>query len=92
MVAALAAGFLLGLLRPWHRAGYWAADQVRFTGPWVRGDFGRQTVVVLVNVVTAPCTSWRLVRASASETRAPNRPYVIRTGSPTAPRESTSRR
>ncbi|WP_344367012.1 hypothetical protein [Streptomyces gobitricini] len=32
-VAALAAGYLLGRLRPWQRAGDWAADQVRFTGP-----------------------------------------------------------
>ncbi len=30
--AALAAGYLLGRLRPWQRAGEWAADQVRFTG------------------------------------------------------------
>ncbi|SCF73801.1 hypothetical protein [Streptomyces sp. Ncost-T10-10d] len=45
--AALAAGYLLGRLRPWRRAGDWAADQVRFTGPWVQGGFGRQAVVVL---------------------------------------------
>ncbi|MEK0098729.1 SpoIIE family protein phosphatase [Streptomyces sp. A475] len=30
--AALTAGYLLGRLRPWRRAGDWAADQVRFTG------------------------------------------------------------
>lgn len=40
-VAALAAGYLLGRLRPWQRLGDWAADQVRFTRAWVRGDFGR---------------------------------------------------
>ncbi|MEV0040603.1 hypothetical protein [Streptomyces sp. NPDC050804] len=55
--AALAAGYLLGRLRPWRRAGDWAADQVRFTGAWVRGGSGRQAVVVLVHVVTAPRTS-----------------------------------
>lgn len=40
--AALAAGYLLGRLRPWRRAGDWAADQVRFTGAWVRGGVGRR--------------------------------------------------
>ncbi|MEV7081909.1 hypothetical protein AB0N88_25775 [Streptomyces sp. NPDC093516] len=33
---------------------YQAADQVRITGAWVRGDAGRQVVVVLVHAVTAP--------------------------------------
>ncbi len=69
VVAALAAGYLLGRLRPWQWAGEWAADQVRFAGPWVRGGFGRQAVVVLVHVVTAPRTSWRIMRAPATETR-----------------------
>jgi hypothetical protein len=55
--AALAAGYLLGRLRPWQRAGDWAADQVRFTRAWVRGGTGRQAVVVLVHTVTAPLTS-----------------------------------
>ncbi|WP_406378683.1 hypothetical protein [Streptomyces sp. NBC_01618] len=70
-VAALAAGYLLGRLRPWQRAGDWTADQVRFTGAWVRGGTGRQAVVALVHVVTAPRTSWRIMRAPATETRAP---------------------
>ncbi|MEU3743233.1 hypothetical protein AB0E78_40020 [Streptomyces sp. NPDC032198] len=61
--AALAAGYLLGRLRPWRRLGDWAADQVRFTGAWVRGGAARQAVVVLVHAVTAPRTSWRIMRA-----------------------------
>ncbi|MFB6990873.1 hypothetical protein ACFC0C_25060 [Streptomyces sp. NPDC056178] len=69
--AALAVGYLLGRLRPWQRAGDWAADQVRFTGPWACGGFGRQAVVVLVHVVAAPRTSWRIMRAPATETRVP---------------------
>ncbi|MFG2093953.1 hypothetical protein [Streptomyces sp. NPDC048612] len=68
--AALTAGYLLGRLRPWRRAGDWAADQVRFTGTWVRGGAGRQAVVVLVHVVTAPRTSWRIMRRPVTETRA----------------------
>jgi hypothetical protein len=52
-------------------ASDWAADQVRFTGPWVRGGFGRQAVVVLGHTVTAPRTSWRIMRAPADETQAP---------------------
>ncbi|MCX5345408.1 hypothetical protein [Streptomyces atratus] len=66
--AALAAGYLLGWLRPWRRAGYWVAGQVRFTGAFL--GIGCQ-VVVLVHVVTAPRTSWRVMRAPATETRAP---------------------
>ncbi|MFB6791963.1 hypothetical protein ACFCWT_35490 [Streptomyces olivaceus] len=69
--AALAAGYLLGRLRPWQRLGDWAADQVRFTGTWVRGGAARQAVVVLAHAVTAPRTSWRIMRAPAPETRAP---------------------
>ncbi|WP_328743540.1 hypothetical protein OG436_39105 (plasmid) [Streptomyces caniferus] len=70
-VVALTAGYLLGRLRPWRRLGDWAADQVCFTGAWVRGGAGRQAVVVLAHVVTAPRTSWRIMRAPATETRAP---------------------
>ncbi|MET9593175.1 hypothetical protein ABZY45_19885 [Streptomyces sp. NPDC006516] len=69
--AALAAGYLLGRLRPWQRLGDWAADQVRFTGAWAWGGAARQAVVVLVHAVTAPRTSWRIMRAPAAETRAP---------------------
>ncbi|TVL90242.1 hypothetical protein CD790_22240 [Streptomyces sp. SAJ15] len=51
--------------------GDWVADQVRFTGAWVRGGAGRQAVVVLAHAVTAPRTSWRTMRAPATETPAP---------------------
>ncbi|MFD6471661.1 hypothetical protein [Streptomyces goshikiensis] len=64
--AALAAGYLLGRLRPWRRAGDWAADQVHHAGTWVRGGAGRQAVVVLVHAVTAPRTSWRIMRTPAT--------------------------
>jgi hypothetical protein len=47
------------------------ADQVRFIGAWARGGAGRQAVVVLAHAVTAPRTSWRIMRAPATETRAP---------------------
>ncbi len=88
--AALLASYLIGRLRPWQRLGDWAADQVRFTGPWVRGGAARQAVVVLVHSVTAPR------RAPAGASCAPRpprrrRPYAIRTGSPTSPGESASR-
>ncbi|MCX5589599.1 hypothetical protein OHA32_40810 [Streptomyces erythrochromogenes] len=66
--AALAVGYLLGRLRPWRHAGDWAADQVRFTGAWARGGAVRQAVVVLVHVVTAPRTSWRVMRAPGAGT------------------------
>ncbi|MFE0385978.1 hypothetical protein ACFW1F_18190 [Streptomyces bungoensis] len=68
--AALAAGCLLGRLRPWQRLGDWAADQVSFTGAWVRGGAARQAVVVLVHAVTASRTSWRIMRAPAAGTQA----------------------
>lgn len=62
VAVALALGYLLGRLRPWDRLGNWAADQVRFTGSWLRGGTGRQAVVVLAHAVTAPRTSWRIMR------------------------------
>ena len=70
-VAALASGYGLGRLRPWRRAGGWAADQVRFAGSWVRDGTGRQAAVALVHVVTAPRTSWRAMRAPTMQTRVP---------------------
>ncbi|MFE3995139.1 hypothetical protein ACFXPW_26090 [Streptomyces goshikiensis] len=69
--AALTAGYLLGRLRPWRRAADWAADQVRHPGAWVRGGVVRQAVVVLVHVVTAPRTSWRIMRTPAADTTVP---------------------
>ncbi|MFJ9033962.1 hypothetical protein ACIRQP_36895 [Streptomyces sp. NPDC102274] len=70
IVATVALGYPVGRLRPWRRLGDWAVDQVRLAGSWVRGGRGRQAVVVLVHVVTSPCTSWRIVRAPATGTRA----------------------
>ncbi|MEU2357988.1 hypothetical protein ABZ599_34275 [Streptomyces misionensis] len=68
---ALAAGYLLGRLRPWQRLGNWAVDQVRFTGAWARGGAGRQAVVVLAHAVTAPRTIWRIMRAPATDAPVP---------------------
>ncbi|MFF5637107.1 hypothetical protein [Streptomyces sp. NPDC012825] len=33
VVVALAAGRLLGRVRPWRRLGDWVVDEFRFTGP-----------------------------------------------------------
>ncbi|MGW7055137.1 hypothetical protein [Streptomyces sp. NPDC054887] len=44
--AALAAGYLLGRLRPWRPLGDWAADQIRFTGAWAQGGTGCQANAV----------------------------------------------
>lgn len=71
LVIGLAAGYLLGRLRLWDRLGNWAADQVQFTGSWVQGGTGRQAAVVLAHVVTAPRTSWRIMRTPATEAREP---------------------
>lgn len=42
--AALAAGYLLGRLRPWRRLGDWATDQVRFTGGFGAAPCGRPSL------------------------------------------------
>ena len=63
-VVALAAGCVLGRVRPWQRLGGWAEDQLRFGG-WARGGACRQAVVLLALVVTAPCATWRAVRRPA---------------------------
>lgn len=75
--AALAADYLLGRLRPWQRLGDWAADQVRHAGTWARGGAGRQTVVVLAHAVTAPRTSWRIMRAPATDAPVPVSPNWV---------------
>ncbi|MGW6247962.1 hypothetical protein [Streptomyces roseolus] len=69
--AARAAGYLLGRLRPWQRLGDWAADQVRHAGAWARSGAGRQAVVVLAHAVTAPRTSWRILRTPATNAPVP---------------------
>ncbi|MFD9047844.1 hypothetical protein [Streptomyces zaomyceticus] len=70
VAVAIAAGYLLGRLRPWRRLGDWAVEQIRFTGPWVRGGRGRHALVVLAHAVTVPRSPRRLVRAPSPETRA----------------------
>ncbi|RSS37117.1 hypothetical protein [Streptomyces sp. WAC08241] len=73
VVVALAAGYLLGRVRPWRRLGDWAVGEFRFTGPWVLGGRGRQAVVILAHLLTSPRASWQIARASAAKTppRAP---------------------
>ncbi|MFF8374446.1 hypothetical protein ACF05W_37415, partial [Streptomyces lydicus] len=71
--ANLADDYPLGRLRPWQRAGDWAAHQVRSTEPWAHGDTRQQAVVVLVHALTAQRTNWRTMRAR-QEPRARNRP------------------
>ncbi|MEU6935168.1 hypothetical protein ABZ943_00400 [Streptomyces rubiginosohelvolus] len=46
VVVALAAGYLLGRLRPWQRLSDWAADQVPFSGTWALGGADHQAVVI----------------------------------------------
>ncbi|MFB8384964.1 hypothetical protein [Streptomyces rubiginosohelvolus] len=58
----LAAGYLLGRLRPWLRLGDWAVDQIRFAGPWATGSRARQLCVLLAHAVTEPRTTWRIIR------------------------------
>ncbi|MEV6133154.1 hypothetical protein AB0M05_41250 [Streptomyces violaceusniger] len=60
-------GYGTGRLRPWRRLGDWAQDQVRFAGSWARGGTICQAVLVLVHVITAPRTSWRIAHRPASE-------------------------
>ncbi|CAD5911199.1 hypothetical protein ACWGH7_11520 [Streptomyces cyaneofuscatus] len=71
IVSALTAGCLAGRLQPWRRLGGWAVDQIRHTGPWVRNGRGRQAAVALAQVLTAPRTSWRIVRTPITGGREP---------------------
>ncbi|MFD7859138.1 hypothetical protein ACFV6B_33455 [Streptomyces microflavus] len=66
VTGALTAGYLLGRWRPWQRLGDWAADQVRSAGPWARGGYARQAAVALAHILTAPRTSWRILRTPAT--------------------------
>lgn len=62
--AALAAGYLLGRLRPWRSLGDWAADQAHFTG--TRGCGGTcegtvaDAIAAKLDKVSPLCSSiWR---------------------------------
>ncbi|MFH8439333.1 hypothetical protein ACH4A3_29430 [Streptomyces sp. NPDC018007] len=71
LAVALAAGYLLGRLRPWRRLGDWAVDQIRHAGPWARGGHVRQAALVLAHLLTAPRTSRRILRTQADAVRGP---------------------
>ena len=60
--AALAAGYLLGRLRPWVRLGDWVVDQIRYEGSWVRAGRAGQAVVLLVHGLIAPRATWQFIR------------------------------
>ncbi|MET9933217.1 MULTISPECIES: hypothetical protein [unclassified Streptomyces] len=68
MVGTLAAGYLLGRVRPWRRLGDWAVDEFRFTKPWVLGGRGQQAVVILAHLLTSPRASRQIARASTTKT------------------------
>ncbi|MEU5138143.1 hypothetical protein [Streptomyces californicus] len=71
LTVALAAGYLLGRLRPWRRLGDWTADQIRHTGPWARGGHLRQAALALAHLLTAPRTSQRILRIPADPVQPP---------------------
>ncbi|MET9097182.1 hypothetical protein ABZX72_34460 [Streptomyces cyaneofuscatus] len=71
VTGALTAGYVLGRWRPWRQLGDWASGQVRSAGPWARGGYGRQAAVVLALVLTAPRTSWRILRTPTTTAQPP---------------------
>ncbi|MFF5728093.1 hypothetical protein [[Kitasatospora] papulosa] len=71
LAVALAARYFLGRLRPWLRLGDWTDDQIRLAGAWARGRWRRQAAVILAHVLTAPRTSWHIMRTPAPDGRPP---------------------
>jgi hypothetical protein len=55
-------GYLIGRLRPWHALDAWAENEVRFYGPWARGNRIQQVIVLVAHGVTHPRRSWEALR------------------------------
>ncbi|HEY5835038.1 hypothetical protein [Streptomyces sp.] len=60
-VAALAAGYVLGRVRPWDRLDTWVWRQFTFGGPWVRSK-PRQVVLLAAHALARPATTWDIWR------------------------------
>jgi hypothetical protein len=63
-VISLVVGYLVGRLQPWDALDAWAENEVRFYGPWVRGNKAQQAVVLITHCFTHPRHSWRSLRKS----------------------------
>ncbi|MGW0647309.1 hypothetical protein ACWD4T_00640 [Streptomyces umbrinus] len=60
VIAAAAAGYLLGRVRLWQRLGDWAEGEISFAR-WERGGRARRIAVTLIYSLTRPLASWRIV-------------------------------
>lgn len=58
VAAALAAGYLLGRLRPLDRLDTWVWRQFTFTGPWLLGSKPRQAVLLAAHALVRPAATW----------------------------------
>ncbi|MEU2874447.1 hypothetical protein ABZ769_35530 [Streptomyces olivoreticuli] len=59
VAAASVVGYLLGRLQPWSALDVWAENEVRFYGPWTRGNKVQQATVLVARCLTHPRHSWR---------------------------------
>lgn len=55
-------GYLIGRLQPWNALDAWSEDEVRFYGPWTRGNKAQQATVLVAHCITHPRRSWRALR------------------------------
>lgn len=58
----LVAGYLIGRLQPWNALDAWAENEVRFCGPWARGNRIQQATVLAAHCITHPRHSWAALR------------------------------
>lgn len=64
IAASLVVGYLIGRLQPWNTLDAWAEDEVRFYGPWARGNRIQQLIVLAAHGITHPRRSWVALRKS----------------------------
>lgn len=62
IVVSLVVGYLIGRLQPWNALDAWAENEVRFYGPWARGNRIQQAAVLTAHSVTHPRRSWGALR------------------------------
>lgn len=82
---ALAAGYLLGRVRPWDRLDTWVWRQFTFGGTWFRTK-PRQVVLLVAHALARPAATWDIWR-HRHDPKPPDRSPALTFRRAPAPRE-----
>ncbi|WP_329126121.1 hypothetical protein [Streptomyces sp. NBC_01353] len=85
--AALAAGYVLGRIRPWDRLDTWVWRRLTFMGDWTKST-PQQVITIAAHVLVRPRISYDIWRRR-NEPRPPDPSPAIQFRSTTDPEEPT---